>query len=131
AAAAELSEQPTEPLQARGLRLRLLLEAAEDRRDERGGAARRLVLADAQFARHRLESADLGEEVGDLHVRDSLMNGCCRLSPAGPSVRCRRWRRCARARSCAATCSSLPNPPSDRPGSRVPWPAPCARRSCC
>ena len=54
-----------------------------------------------------------------------------RFSAGGPGVHCRRCPRCARARSCGATCSSSPNRPSAPPGNPAPWPAPCAPRSCC
>jgi hypothetical protein len=53
------------------------------------------------------------------------------LSRANPPAHCRHWPRCAPARSCAATCSSWPSRPSDRPECRVHARVPCGRRSCC
>jgi len=47
--------------------LRLLLEAAQDRGDQRRGAGFDLLIADAELARDRFESARLGEDVHDLH----------------------------------------------------------------
>jgi hypothetical protein len=43
----------------------------EDRQEERRGATGRLGLADAQFPCHRLETARLGEHIGEWHGPDS------------------------------------------------------------
>jgi hypothetical protein len=98
AAAAELPEQAAEAFEARGLRRGLLLEAAEDRRQQRLGAAGHLALADAELARHRLKSAHLLEDIGDLHVISPGSWLRCRPGPGGPGARRRCWRRGTRAR---------------------------------
>jgi hypothetical protein len=72
AAAAQLPQQSAEPLDARGLALRLLLEAPEDRRQQRLRALPRLALAHAQLARHRLQSAHAREDVGHFHGRSPV-----------------------------------------------------------
>ncbi len=61
--------QPAQAVETGGLRLSLLLESAEDRGDERGGAARGLGLADPQFPGHGRKAARLSQKVGDLHRR--------------------------------------------------------------
>ena len=66
-AAAELTEKAAETLEARRLRLRLLLEAAQDGRDQRRRTRARLPLVDTQLARHRLDAAHLVQDVDDLH----------------------------------------------------------------
>ena len=63
------SWQPAEPVESRRLRLGLLLEAAEDRREQGFRASRRLVLAHAELAGDRLESAGLGKNVHRVHGR--------------------------------------------------------------
>ena len=65
--AAELAKEATEPFDAGGMILRLVLEAAEDRRRERRGPGSRLGLADAELTRDGLEAAGLVQDVGDLH----------------------------------------------------------------
>src|SRR5690606_4550348 len=78
-AAAELPEEPAETLGSARLGLRPLLEAAEDRRQERLHAGGRLLAVDAELARQGVESAHLGEEIADLH------GPCSLVGAAGPT----------------------------------------------
>ena len=127
AAAAEAAQHAGEAIQSRRLRLRLFLEAAEQRRQQRRGAARRLVLADTKFARHRLDSADLTENVRHLH--DCLLPWmrrpkCVRFSdlvqhrPVPASAASLHRSNCERAQRSITRPYARPTAPGCAPGDR-------------
>src|SRR6185295_10155710 len=108
--ATELAQQTAQAVETGGLGLRLLLEAAKDRGQQRIGTGGRLRLAHSQFARDGLQPAHLSQDIGDLHA--SLLGSghppppaharppsatlpTARWLPSCPSGAARRSRACA------------------------------------
>ena len=73
AAAAHAAQHADKPLKAGGLRLRLLLEAAQHSRQQRGRAGCHRLLVHAQFAGDLLKAAEAAQRVDQIcaHPHDS------------------------------------------------------------